>query len=83
MKCDYCKDRIDQNLLPACVTKCVTHCLHFGKPSVVSDVRRARHAKAMAAVGWEVTLAQPVPGPKRKLPNTTKKAKAKKKEKEA
>ena len=30
VKCDYCMDRVDQGLKPACVTKCVTHCLHFG-----------------------------------------------------
>lgn len=27
VKCDYCMDRIDQGLKPACVTKCTTHAL--------------------------------------------------------
>ena len=31
VKCDYCMDRVDQGLEPACVAKCVTKCLHFGK----------------------------------------------------
>ena len=30
VKCDYCKDRLDAGLQPACVTKCVTGCLSFG-----------------------------------------------------
>jgi Fe-S-cluster-containing dehydrogenase component len=68
VKCDYCMDRVDQGLEPACVTKCVTKCLHFGKPSAMPDARRDRHAKAMAAVGWEVTLAQPSPGPRPRKP---------------
>jgi Fe-S-cluster-containing dehydrogenase component len=73
VKCDYCMDRLDQGLKPACVAKCVTHCLHFGKPSMISDVRRERHAKAMAAVGWEVTLARPVAGAKPGAPKARKK----------
>jgi len=60
IKCDYCMDRIDQGLEPACVAKCVTKCLHFGRPESVTDMRRERHAKALAAVGWEVTLTQPI-----------------------
>jgi Fe-S-cluster-containing dehydrogenase component len=30
VKCDYCKDRVDAGLKPACVAKCLTHCLDFG-----------------------------------------------------
>ena len=75
VKCDYCVDRVDQGLEPACVTKCVTKCLHFGKPSDMGDARRDRHAKAMAAVGWEVTLAQPMAGPKSR-PGAPKRKKA-------
>jgi len=29
VKCDYCKDRVDAGLKPACVTKCATHALKF------------------------------------------------------
>lgn len=59
VKCDYCMERVDQGLKPACVTKCVTHCLQFGKPAMIVDKRRERHAKAMAAVAPEVALAKP------------------------
>ncbi|MBU0944328.1 MAG: 4Fe-4S dicluster domain-containing protein [Proteobacteria bacterium] len=29
VKCDYCMDRVDAGLKPACVTKCTTHALKF------------------------------------------------------
>jgi len=29
VKCDYCMDRVDSGLKPACVTKCATHALKF------------------------------------------------------
>jgi len=29
IKCDYCMERIDNNLKPACVSKCTTHALKF------------------------------------------------------
>jgi Fe-S-cluster-containing dehydrogenase component len=50
VKCDYCMDRVDQGLKPACVTVCMTHCLEFGEnvPDMV-QVRRERHARAVAA----------------------------------
>jgi Fe-S-cluster-containing dehydrogenase component len=48
VKCDYCMDRVDQGLEPACVTKCVTKCLHFGAPSLKSQSRRERHAQQVA-----------------------------------
>ena len=30
VKCDFCMDRIDRGLKPACVTVCTSHCLEFG-----------------------------------------------------
>jgi len=48
VKCDYCMDRIDQGLQPACVSKCVTHCLHFGVADQLDTSRRERLAKAVA-----------------------------------
>jgi len=47
-KCDLCKDRVDQGLKPACVTVCVTQCIHFGKPEEIPEFRRQRFAKASA-----------------------------------
>jgi Fe-S-cluster-containing dehydrogenase component len=49
VKCDYCKDRLDDGLQPACVTKCVTGCLSFEKASEVSDPRRERYARMIVA----------------------------------
>lgn len=48
LKCNYCMDRIDQGLKPACVTKCVTHCLQFGKATELDRTRRERFAKTVA-----------------------------------
>ena len=48
VKCDYCMDRIDNGLEPACVTKCVTKCLHFGKTEEVAQKKRERHARSIA-----------------------------------
>jgi Fe-S-cluster-containing dehydrogenase component len=48
VKCDYCMDRVDQGLEPACVTKCITKCLHFGTPSAKSRTTRERHARIVA-----------------------------------
>jgi len=47
-KCDYCMDRVDQGLKPACVTVCTTHCLHFGKAEEIPQIRRERHAKSVS-----------------------------------
>jgi len=48
VKCDYCMDRIDEGLDPACVRKCVTKCLHFGKVEETVGIKRKRHAKTVA-----------------------------------
>lgn len=44
VKCDYCKDRIDAGLKPACVTACPTGCLTFGPAEQTPDVKRVRYA---------------------------------------
>ena len=49
VKCDYCKDRVDAGLQPACVTKCVTGCLSFGVANEVPDPRRERYARLIIA----------------------------------
>ena len=46
-KCDLCKDRIDQGLEPACVTKCTTNCLTFSSPGEVSETRRQDFAEQL------------------------------------
>jgi len=58
VKCDYCKDRVDVGLQPACVTKCVTGCLSFGVANEVPDPRRERYARQL--------LAEPLNGGKEK-----------------
>jgi Fe-S-cluster-containing dehydrogenase component len=42
-------DRIDEGLEPACVAKCVTKCLHFGKAEETVGIRRERYAKTVAS----------------------------------
>jgi Fe-S-cluster-containing dehydrogenase component len=49
VKCDYCKDRLDQGLKPACVTKCLTQCLDFGEAAKLPDFRRERFAQQVSA----------------------------------
>ncbi len=49
VKCDYCMERIDQGLKPACVTICISHCLKFGKATEVQDPRRSRYAMESTA----------------------------------
>ena len=50
VKCDYCMERIDQGLKPACVTICMSQCLKFDEANEVPDNRRERYAKAIAAL---------------------------------
>ncbi len=49
-KCDYCIDRIDQELQPACVTTCTTGCLKFGPVNEMVQIRRKRHAISIASL---------------------------------
>ena len=49
VKCDYCMDRLDAGLQPACVTKCVTGCLSFGVANELPDPRRERYARQLVA----------------------------------
>ncbi len=40
VKCDFCKDRIDQGMEPACVSNCTTKCLSFGNLTNLAKAKR-------------------------------------------
>ncbi len=50
IKCDYCMDRIDMGLKPACVTKCVTQCLEFGEAENLPEEKRRRIAEVLSSI---------------------------------
>lgn len=45
IKCDFCRDRIDVGLLPACVTGCTSHALSFVDPNTQSGKTREKYGK--------------------------------------
>ena len=55
VKCDYCVDRVEKGLQPACVSVCPSECLYFGKPEDIPPVRRKRHAEATTVLGEPLT----------------------------
>lgn len=50
VKCNYCMDRLDAGLQPACVTTCTTHCLYFGRVEDMTQRRREQYAQQVAAL---------------------------------
>jgi Fe-S-cluster-containing dehydrogenase component len=44
-------DRVDRGLKPACVTGCLTQCLHFGPVHQASDLLRKRYAESLEMTG--------------------------------
>ncbi len=59
VKCDYCMDRVDQGLEPACVTVCTTHCLSFGTVDDDSKQKRQGSAEKVASADATFFMAQP------------------------
>ena len=51
-KCTFCDHRLEQGLLPACVSVCPTHCMYFGDlndpTSEVSRLLKTRKYKVLA-----------------------------------
>lgn len=58
-KCDYCMERVDAGLWPACATMCTTKALHFGDLNEMSTLRRQREAARIAAAAEPAPAARP------------------------
>jgi len=52
-KCDYCMDRVDKGLKPACVTGCLTQCLHFGPVDTASKLLREKYVESLEMTAGE------------------------------
>lgn len=48
VKCNYCMERVDRGLWPACAQMCATHCLYFGNINEYASVLRERYARRIA-----------------------------------
>lgn len=49
IKCDFCMDRVDKGLQPACVVKCSADCLYFGNWDYISTYMREKQALSLAS----------------------------------
>ncbi len=47
IKCDYCRERVDQGLWPACATKCSAKALFFGNLNEWTTLLRERYARRL------------------------------------
>lgn len=48
-KCDYCRERVDTGLQPACVIKCPTGALAFGEVGLLVERRQRQNAERIVA----------------------------------